>query len=118
MNDHDHDGGRRGPDGGGPPDGGRRGPPDSSFLNLEMSKVMYAEAEQLAKEAGRELLKEALKARLRERLGDMIEALARVAADELADDILANLDIESRIDDRRRQKGDLASRLSDALRKK
>lgn len=104
---------QRGPGG---PGGDRRGPPDTAFLNLEMSRVMYAEAEQLAREAGRDLMREAIKSRLRERLGDQIAALARVAADDLAADILANLDIEARIEGRRRARGDLGSRISDALR--
>ena len=121
--ERDRSGGDRGPGGGGDrgPGGGggeRRGPPDTSFLNLEMSKVMYAEAQEMALDAGREIMREAIKARLRERLGEQIEALARLAADELADDILANLDIEGRIDDRRRARQGLDARLIDALRKK
>jgi hypothetical protein len=118
---HGHQGGDRGHGGGGPPGHGggeRRGPPDTSFLDLEMSKVMYAEAQQLAREAGRELVREAIKARLRERLGPEIEAIARIAADEMADDLLANLDIEARIDDRRRARQGLEGRVLEALRKK
>jgi len=106
-------GGERGPGG-----GDRRGPPDTSFLNLEMSRVMYGEAQQLAREAGRAILREAIEARLRERLGDRIAELARLAADELADDILANLDIEARIAERRDAREDLDARLRDALRAK
>jgi hypothetical protein len=78
-------------------DRGRGGPPDTSFLDLEMSKVLYGEAAALTREAAREILKEAIKTRLRERLGPTLEAIARVAADELADDVEANLDIEARI---------------------
>ena len=121
SHDHHHGDGPRGPDHdrGGPGHdrggGERRGPPESSFLHLEISRVMYAEAEQLAQEAGRELMKEAIKARLRERIGDRLEALARLAADELADDLLANLDIEARIDERRRTRQGLPGRLAEAL---
>ncbi len=110
------DRGGPGHDRGGPGGEDRRGPPDSAFLNLEMSRVMYAEAEQLAKEAGRELMRDAVKARLRERLGDRLDAIARLAADELADDILANLDIEAHIDERRRARQGLPGRLAEALR--
>ena len=58
---HHHEG--RGPHGHGGGGDEHRGPPDSGFLDLEMSKVMYAEAAELAKEAGREIMREAIKAR-------------------------------------------------------
>lgn len=80
---------------------GRRGPEGTEFLNLEMSKVMYAEAASLTREAARELLKDAIKERLRERLGTRIAAIAKLAADELADDVEANLAIEALIASRK-----------------
>jgi hypothetical protein len=96
-------------DRGGPRDGGgddrsrehqqrpEGGGPDTRFLQLEMSRVMYAEAEEVAKPAFRELLLEAAKERLRERFGDRITALARLAVDELLNDAQASLDVEARI---------------------
>jgi hypothetical protein len=73
------------------------GGPDTGFLDLELSKVMYAEAEGVTREAFRELLKEAAKRRLLERWGDRIAELANLAVDELIDDAEANLEIEARI---------------------
>lgn len=87
--DHDHDHGH----GHAHAEGG----PDTGFLDLELSKVMYAEAEAVTREAFRELLKEAAKRRLLERWGDRITALADLAVDELIDDAEANLEIEARI---------------------
>lgn len=127
---HDHE---RGPHGGpgprggpgphggpgdhrGGPGGDRGGPPGTSFLHLEMSRVLYSDATELAKDACRSIMRDAIAARLRERLGDRLEAIARLAADDLADDVLANLDIEARVGERRRAHGDLAARLADALR--
>ncbi len=82
QQDHDHD---------------QRGGPDTGFLDLEPSKVLYAEAEAITREAYRELLKEAAKQRLLERWGDRITALAKLAVDELIADTEANLEIEARI---------------------
>jgi len=93
----------------------RGGPEETTFLDLEISKVLAGEAESLGREAAREILKDAIKARLRERLGDRLERLGRLAADELADDIEANLDIESRIAARREARRSLEERVGDAL---
>ena len=86
------------------PRGGRRnegGPPGSEFLDLEISQVLYGEAAGVARDAFRELLKEAVKARLKERFGSKIDALAKIAADELADDVETNLSIEALINTRK-----------------
>ena len=48
----------------------QRGSGDTRFLDLEISKVLYNEAEGVTREAFRELLKDAAKERLRERFGD------------------------------------------------
>lgn len=93
---------------------GERGDgPDTRFLQLEMSQVLYAEAESVTRDALRALLLEAAKARLRERFGNRIAGLAELAADELMADIVASLNIEARIDHRRREGGRLRERLSD-----
>ena len=104
---HRHNGGgeRGGPGGrdgdeqrhGGP---GRDGRPDTRFLQLEMSQVLYSEAEAVARPAFRELLLEAAKLRIRERWGDRITALAELVVDELLDGALASLEIEGRIQER------------------
>jgi hypothetical protein len=94
-------GGRDRRDEGGHHGGERRGPPDTSWLQLEMSKVIEAGAEDLARAAVEEILKDAIKARLEERLGPKLEALGRLCADRIADDVEANLDIEARIAARR-----------------
>src|SRR5436190_1711006 len=60
---------------------------DTRFLQLEMSQVLYAEAEAVAKPALRDLLLEAAKDRLRQRFGDEIAALANLAVDELLNDM-------------------------------
>jgi hypothetical protein len=87
---------RKGPDQG--PHGHQgRGPEGTEFLDLEMSRVLFGEAEGLAREAARDLLRDALKERLRERLGPRLQAIANVAADALADDVEANLGIEDLI---------------------
>ncbi len=88
-----HEGGQRGPS--------QAGPPESGWLDLEISKVLYGRAEALVRPAAEELLMEAIKERLRERLGPRIAAIAAIAADQLADDFEANLEIEARIAARR-----------------
>jgi hypothetical protein len=93
----------------------RRGPEDSSFLDLEISKVLYGEASALARQAVRDILKESIKARLQERLGGRLEAIARIAADELADDIEANLGIEARIAARRDERKAIEQRVREVL---
>jgi hypothetical protein len=106
------DGGDRGGPGRGRDGGGARG---TEFLDLEISKVLYAEAASLTKAAARELLHDAIKARLRERIGDRLDAIARVAADELVVDIEANLAIEARIAARREAQSSLDERVRDAV---
>ena len=91
------------------PDRGRRNGPggeggggaDTRFLQLEMSQVMYAEAEGVVRPAFRELLLEAAKERLRERFGEKITQLAQLAVDELLRDAEASLEIEARIREHR-----------------
>jgi len=91
------------------PDAERRGDgPDTRFLQLEMSRVLYAEAEGVTKQAFRELLLDAAKARLRERFGETITRLAELATDELLADIEASLDVEDQIQ-RRHGSGDAAT---------
>ena len=87
---------RERPDDGGRPREGRPGG-DTRFLQLEMSQVMYAEAEAVARPAFRELLREAAKDRLRERFGEEITALAQLAVDELLKDVQASFEIEEQI---------------------
>jgi hypothetical protein len=95
----------------------RGGDADSRFLQLEMSRVLYAEAEGVARPAFRELLLDAAKARFRERFGEEITRLAQIAVDELLVDIEASLDIEEKIQ-RRRESGGTDDRLRDALARK
>ena len=89
------------------------GGPDTRFLQLEMSQVLYGEAEAVTKRAFRELLLESAKERFRERFGDEIAGLAELAVDELMDDVLYSLDIESQIEQRNRERGDARQRLRD-----
>jgi len=109
-----------GHDQGGGPEGGSRGErhddrggdrPDTRFLQLEMSQVLYGEAEAITKQAFRELLVEAAKDRWRERFGDTIGELARLAVDELMKDVQSSLDIESRIRERNQDRGSTRDRL-------
>jgi histone H3/H4 len=102
--DHDHDHGDQ-----------ARGGPDNGFLDLEISKVMYSEAEGITREAFRELLKEAAKRRLLERWGDRITALANLAVDELLDDVAANLEIEARIGARNHARKAVEERVTEIL---
>jgi hypothetical protein len=92
---HDHGHGGHGPH---HHHGGLEG---TEFLDLEISKVIYGEAESLARDAARSILRSAIEARLRERLGAKLEALGRLAADDLADDVEANLAVEATIASRR-----------------
>jgi hypothetical protein len=91
--------------------GARGGGPDTRFLQLEMSQVLYGEAENVARPAFRELLLEAAKARLRERFGDKITALADLAVDELMTGMLSSLEIESRIQQRDEERTPTQERL-------
>lgn len=76
------------------------GGPDTRFLDFELHKVMYGEAESIVREAYRELLKDAVKQRLQTRWGARITALAELAADEAMADADASLDIQARIEAR------------------
>ena len=91
-----------------------RGGSDTRFLQLEMSRVLYGEAEEVARPALRELLLEAAKDHLRARFGDTITRLARLAIDELLIDVEASLDVEDQIQ-RRRESGGTDERLRAAL---
>ncbi len=107
---------RGGPDAG-PDSGGEqrgRGGPDTRFLQLEMSRVLYGEAEDVARPAFRELLLEAAKDHLRARFGEAITGLARLAIDELLVDIQSSLDVEDQIQ-RRRGSGGTDDRVRAAL---
>ena len=109
MDDHSHgEGNRGGPRGGRGDDrshdhrshgeGGERGPgSDTRFLQLEMSQVLYSEAEAVARPAFRDLLLEAAKDRLRERFGAEITALANLAVDDLLKGVEASFEVEARI---------------------
>src|SRR5436309_3118986 len=81
-------------DAGGPGRGGRG---DTRFLQLEMSQVLYADAEEVTRPAFRELLREAAKDRLRERFGEEITTLAQLAVDELLNGMQASFEIEGRV---------------------
>jgi hypothetical protein len=96
---------------------GRQGA-DTRFLQLEMSRVLYAEAEGVTKQAFRELLLEGAKAHLRERFGETITRLAQLATDELLADIEASLDVEDQIQRRRESDGSPPDRLREALARK
>jgi hypothetical protein len=87
---------------------------DTRFLQLEMSRVLYQEAEDVTRPAFRELLREAAKDHLRARFGDTISRLAQLAVDELLIDIEANLDIEDQIQ-RRRESAGTDDRLREAF---
>jgi hypothetical protein len=79
-------------------EGGERGPgSDTRFLQLEMSQVLYSEAEAVARPAFHDLLLEAAKDRLRERFGDEITALANLAVDDLLKGMEASFEVEARI---------------------
>lgn len=115
MNDRDGDrpddrreGGHREGDG----ERGKGGPPGTDWLQLEMSKVMYGRAEAMVTDCAEEILREEIKARLRERIGPRLTAIARLAADTLADDIEASLDIEARIAARREARRGVEGRVA------
>jgi hypothetical protein len=115
---HDHDGEhrRRGDHSGRDRRGERGRGSDTRFLQLEMSEVLYAEAESVTKRAFRELLLEEAKARFRERFGDQITGLAELAVDELMQDIVASLEIEARIRHRNRDEEGRRERLAGILK--
>jgi len=94
---------------------GDGGGPDTRFLQLELSQVMYGEAESVVRPAFRELLLEAAKERLRERFGDRIARLAQLAVDEEVRGFEASLEIETRIRDHQEQRRPPADELREAL---
>ena len=121
------DGGVADSRGGGPSRGGGQsrgagqpggGQPAASpeFLQLEMSQVLYGEAASMTHDAFRELLYDAIVERLYERMGDRIEGLARLAADELADDVEANLAVEAKVSDRSQSRENLRARVRDVFK--
>ena len=91
---------------------------DTRFLQLEMSRVLYAEAEGVTKQAFRELLLEGAKAHLRDRFGETITRLAQLATEEFLADIEASLDVEDQIQRRRESGGSPPDRLREALARK
>ncbi|NVB38459.1 hypothetical protein G6O69_11505 [Pseudenhygromyxa sp. WMMC2535] len=91
------------------------GGPNTDFLDLEISQVLYAEAEGVTREAFRELLKEAAKRQWQARWGERIEALAKLAVDELLEDMAANLEIEARIAARNAARGAVQDRASQLI---
>ncbi|MFO7562345.1 MAG: hypothetical protein R6X02_06850 [Enhygromyxa sp.] len=93
----------------------QRGGPDTRFLDLELSKVLYSEAEAATRQAFRALLEDSAKRRLQERWGDRIDALAQLAVDQLLADAEANLEIEARIGERSRTRRAVEERLGEIL---
>jgi hypothetical protein len=113
MSEPKHDRDRR--SSGGP---GDTGAPETQFLDLEISSVLFDEADRLCREAARELLRDAIRSRLDERLGDHLREIGRLAADALADDIETNLEIESLIIDRRAARSSIGDRVREIMRTK
>jgi hypothetical protein len=113
MSDHDHDHdqecqqGQQGQQGGGP---------DTGFLDFELHKVMFDEAESIVREAYRELLKDAAKQRLEARWGDRITALANLAVDEAMADADANLEIQALIEARNEARRGIDARVQGIIR--
>jgi hypothetical protein len=90
--------------------------PDTRFLDFELHKVMYSEAESIVREAYRELLKDAVKQRLQTRWGARITALAELAADEAMADADANFEIQARIEARNAARRSLEDRIQAIIR--
>ena len=110
--------GRGGARGAGGTQDGNKGPANTEFLDLELSQVLYSEAEKMAKQVALDLVREGIRERLRERLGPQLHAVGRLAGDELADDVEANFAIEERIAQRQSRAEDLHARVQSALRTK
>jgi hypothetical protein len=91
------------------------GPEGTEFLDLEISRVIHAEAGSLARDAVRSILRSAIEARLRERLGAKLEAIGRLVADDLADDVEANLGIEATIVSRHEARKSEGARVHEIL---
>ncbi|MEB2311778.1 MAG: hypothetical protein OZ921_17595 [Sorangiineae bacterium] len=106
---HHHHDGEGGGDARGP------GARDTEFLDLEISQVLLGEARRAARGVAVELMQEALRERLRERLGERLAAIGRLAADILADDVEANLAVESTIGARRERGREIEERLRAAV---
>jgi hypothetical protein len=94
----------------------RGGGPDTRFLDFELHKVMYSEAETVVREAYRELIKDAIKQRLQSRWGARITALAHLAADEAMADTDANFEIQARIEARNAARRSLEDRIQAIIR--
>ena len=89
--------------------------PNTQFLHLEISQMLFSEGQTMARQVALELMREAMRERLRERLGPRLAALGKVAADDLVDDMEANLTIEAAINQRQERSRDLAKRVAEAL---
>jgi hypothetical protein len=85
--------------------------PDTRFLDFELHKVMFSEAESIVREAYRELLKDAVKQRLQMRWGARIKALAELAADEAMNDADANFEIQAKIEARNAARRSIEDRI-------
>jgi hypothetical protein len=109
MSEHEHDDQQctQGPQGGGP---------DTGFLDFELHKVMFDEAESIVREAYRELLKDAAKRRLETHWGERITALANLAVDEAMADADANLEIQALIEARNQARRGLDARVQGIIR--
>jgi hypothetical protein len=95
--------------------GAEGGGPDTRFLDFELHKVMYSEAESIVRESYRELLKDAVKQRLQARWGARITALAELAADEAMADADANFEIQARIEARNAARRSVEDRIQAIL---
>ncbi len=78
--------------------------------------MLYGEASSIARQATRELIMDAIKERLFDRLGKELTELGHIAADELADDIEANLEIEALIEARRKSRAETKSLVARVFR--
>ncbi|PRQ05212.1 hypothetical protein [Enhygromyxa salina] len=96
--------------------GSRGNGPDTGFLDFELHKVMFDEAESLVREAYRELIKDAAKRRLEQRWGERITALANLAVDEAMADADANLQIQALIEARNQARQSLDARVQGIVR--
>ena len=109
--------GRDGPNDDCGPDREQRGRDgsDTRFLQLEMSRVLYGEAQGVTKQAFRELLLDAAKDHLRKRFGPTITRLGELATEELLGDIEASLDIEDQIQRHQDSPGGTPDQVREAL---
>jgi hypothetical protein len=87
----------------------------TQFLQLEISQMLFSEAQTMARQVALELMREAMRERLRERLGDRLAALGKLAADDLLEDLEANLTIERAIRAHKERSADVQQRLAAAL---